>query len=322
VARYELEFVESSFPPPGSLPPPSGRPSLRPSHAELWSGVGLVLISAVAFSAKAVGAKLLYREGLDAVSVLTLRMGLSLPVFALSAFLNERRAKPLERRAWFEIVALGAGLYYGSALTDFWGLLDVSAGLERVILFTYPTWVVLFSSVLLRERLRARQFTALIITYAGIALAFASEHVSTPLAWRGAGWVLLSSVLYAGYLVGGTRHIRRMGAQRFTALALTFASATTVAHFALSGRSLPAWSPRVYGLGLGMALLCTVLPTFALAAGIRRIGPSSSAILGTIGPVSTLGLAFALLGEPIHGMQVLGTLMVLAGATWLAFRPR
>jgi len=288
----------------------------------MWSGVGLVLLSAVAFSAKAVGAKLLYREGLDAVSVLTLRMGLSLPVFALSAFLNESRAARLDARAWLEIAALGAGLYYGSALTDFWGLLDVSAGLERVILFTYPTWVVIFSSMLLRERLRARQLSALIITYAGIALAFASEHVATPLAWRGAGWVLLSSVLYAGYLVGGTRHIRQIGAQRFTALALTFACTTTVVHFALSGRSLPTWNPRVYCLGLGMALLCTVLPTFALAAGIRRIGPSSSAILGTLGPVSTLGLAYLLLGEPIHGLQAVGTLLVLAGATWLAFRPR
>lgn len=77
--------------------------------------------------------------------------------------------------------------------------------------------------------------------------------------------------------------------------------------------------PReVYELGLLLAFLATVLPTFLLAAGIRRIGPGPAGIAGTVGPVSTVFLAHAFLGEPVTLPQVAGALLVLAGATLVA----
>lgn len=280
-----------------------------------------MLLSSIGFSAKAVMAKLLYRQGLSAETVLALRMGLALPLFAFSVLRKERRAAPLGARRWLAIVALGAGLYYASALADFLGLRDVSAGLERVILFTYPTWVVLLAWLALRDRLRARQLLALLITYCGIAIAFAGEQHGGVRAWRGAAWVLLSSLTYAAYLVAGTRYIHKLGAERFTAIALSAACVAAILRFLLSDAPLPPLRAEVVGLGAALALISTVLPTFALAVGIRRIGPGSSAILGTLGPVSTLVLANWFLGEPIRALQVIGTLFVVAGATWLALKP-
>ncbi len=283
----------------------------------MWLGTVLVLVSSIAFSAKAVMAKLLYREGLDPETVLALRMGLSLPVFLFSAWRTERRAEPLTRNRLVAIALLGSVLYYGSALADFWGLRFVSAGLERLILFTYPSWVLLLSWLVLKDRVRGQQLLALALSYSGIALAVTGEHSEDTHTLLGGALVLGSAVAYAAYLVGGTRYIRAIGAERFTALALSAACLAALLHFGVSHRSLPHFSPRIGVLGLAMALLSTVLPAFALAGGIRRIGPTSAAIVGTVGPVSTLGMAFLFLGEPISPTQVLGTGLVLAGVSWL-----
>ena len=74
----------------------------------------------------------------------------------------------------------------------------------------------------------------------------------------------------------------------------------------------------LYVLGVLLALVATVAPTFLLAAGIRRIGPAPAAIAGTIGPVSTVGMAHVFLGDPITLPQVGGALLVLLGANLVA----
>ena len=293
----------------------------RPSRRAALTGSALVMLSSIAFSGKAVMAQLMYREGAEPITVLALRMGFALPVFLLAASLPARDARPLSRREWGAALSLGGVAYYLSAAFDFMGLRFISAGLERLILFTYPTLVVLMSGVVLRERIGRKQLLALGITYGGIALVFRSELRSgspSEHAFVGAGLVFASAITYAAYLVGSTRYIRRLGAQRFTAVALSAASVSTLLHFATTGQPLLGHPASIYGLGLAMALLATVLPAFALAAGIHRIAPSVAAILGTIGPVSTLFLAHWFLGEPISPMQLLGTALVLLGATLVA----
>jgi drug/metabolite transporter (DMT)-like permease len=283
----------------------------------------LVVLSSIAFSGKAVMAKLLYRQGVDPITVLALRMGFSLPLVAVAAWWTGRSAPPLARRDLGAALLLGGVAYYLSALGDFLGLRFISAGLERLILFTYPTLVVLLSSVVLRERIGRWQLVSLVVTYAGVTLVFRAEssHVAAAPSgqlWLGSALVFGSAVTYASYLVGSTRYIRRLSAERFTSLTLSAAAVTTLLHFAATARPLLGYSSSVYGLGAAMALVATVLPAFALAEGIRRIGPSASAILGTIGPVSTLFLAHSFLGEPILPMQLVGTALVLVGATVVA----
>jgi drug/metabolite transporter (DMT)-like permease len=302
--------------------PASGAGKRARRATALW-GAGLVVASAVAFSAKAVVAKRMYAEGVDAITTLSLRMAFAAPVYVVVAIWSSRGARALTRRERLGIAALGGAGYYGSAALDFIGLRYVSAGLERLILFTYPTIVVLLSAVALGEPVRKHQVAALVVTYAGIALMLRSEldssgtHVAL-----GSALIFASSVLYASYLVGSTGLIRRLGSRRFTALALLAATAGVLLHCVLSGRSLSGHSGTVYGFGLLMGLVCTVFPTFALAEGIQRLGPGPSAILGTVGPVSTLFLAHWVLREPITALQVGGTVLVLAGATAVAWRSR
>jgi drug/metabolite transporter (DMT)-like permease len=70
---------------------------------------------------------------------------------------------------------------------------------------------------------------------------------------------------------------------------------------------------RVYALSIAMAIFSTVLPVFLLAAGIRMIGSGRASMVGAIGPVSTIFMAYMFLGESISAPQIAGSLLVLAG---------
>ena len=282
-------------------------------------GVLLVFISGVAFSTKAILVKLAYRHGVDSVSLLALRFGFSAPFFAVAAFGGRFKGKlptPLTRRDQLSIVGLGVLGYYLASLTDFIGLRYISAGLERLILFIYPTLVVVIESWLFKVRLGRRQTIALVLTYAGIALAFQGElgnyGSDVP---RGAAWVFACALTYALYLLGAGRMVPKLGSQRFTALALLAATGAVLVHALVVHAQILGLPPAAYSLGLIMALLSTVLPAFLLARGIALIGSGPAAIVSTVGPVSTILLAYFFLQEPISSTELLGTALVIFGAT-------
>lgn len=289
------------------------------------TGLALVIIAAVAFSAKAVFVKLAYRYGVDAVTLLTLRMAFAMPVFAYIAWIQERRADArLPPPQMAAVVALGLVGYYLASLLDFTGLRYISAGLERMILFAYPTLTVVFGMLLLGQRPGRRMPLALALSYAGIALAVLHEvrlsegHV----AW-GTALVFGSAMAYALYLVGSGHMIGRLGTARFTAHAMLVSCAAVIVQFLLTRPVTALVQPvPVYALGLAMALMSTVLPAFLMSAGIRRIGAGPAAMAASVGPCSTLVLAALVLGEPITAVQLAGLALVLLGVGLISVRPR
>lgn len=284
-------------------------------------GVVLVFVSSVAFSTKAVLVKLAYRHGVDAVSLLALRFGFSAPLFALGAgFGRGQRITPRDAGI---IVLLGVLGYYAASLTDFIGLRYISAGLERLILFIYPTLVVFVEAAFFGARIGRRQVLSLVVTYGGIALAFSGElgNLGSDVP-RGAAWVVACAVTYGLYLLGAGRMVPKLGSQRFTSLALLAATAAVLIHAAATGAKLLGLAPAVYGIGLTMALVATVAPAFLLARGIALLGSGPAAIVSTVGPVSTILLAYVFLGEPITLLEVAGTALVVFGATLVAGSPK
>ncbi|HEY6079336.1 MAG TPA: DMT family transporter [Polyangiaceae bacterium] len=317
-------ILDSSIPAaPSPLAASLGRPSLRARRREAFWGALCVVGSAVAFSAKAVIAKLGYRHGADPATLLALRMGLSLPFFAVAAVVTSRGRAALPGRDVGKIVLLGVLGYYLASVLDFYGLAYISAGLERLILFVYPTLVVVLGAIVFRTRITRRTVVALGLTYAGIALAVKSEAAgaSGHDAWLGVSLIFGCALSYACYLLGSGRLIPRIGSLRFSALALIVSALAMLLHFAVVGGSFLGHPPVVYLDGLVLALVCTVLPVFLLAEGIRRIGAGPASIIGAVGPVSTILLAHWVLGEPIHAMQAVGTALVLLGATVVARAP-
>ncbi|HKO50743.1 MAG TPA: DMT family transporter, partial [Polyangiaceae bacterium] len=315
---------ESAPPAPLSAGAPSDPGSTESTrHARaLLIGALLVFVSSIAFSTKAILVKLAYRQGIDSVSLLALRFGFSAPFFAYAAFGGRLRGKlprPLTRRDAATIIALGVLGYYLASLSDFIGLRYISAGLERLILFVYPTLVVVLEAALFKIRLGRRQVLALFITYAGIFLAFRGEVGSfgsdVP---RGAAWIFGSALTYAIYLIGAGQMVPKLGSQRFTALALLSATSAVLLHAWLGGAKILGLPPVAYLIGSTMAIVATVLPAFLLARGIALIGSGPAAIISSVGPVSTILLAYLVLQEGISPSEFLGTALVIIGATLVA----
>ena len=283
--------------------------------ANSW-GILLALLAAFGFSLKAIFIKLAYPYGVDAITLLALRMGFALPVFLWVGLAGRKAGGSLTRQDWGKLFLLGCLGYYGASILDFWGLEYISAGLERLILFTYPTLTILIGVLFQGKAFTRREGGAIALCYTGIGFAFMHDLNlgDTRSVLIGGALVFASSVSYAFYLSGSGPMIARLGAMRFAALAMLFSSAVTLIHF-LAVQPLTAFIQPlpVYGWALAMALFATVIPVFALSAAIRRIGAGPASLFGMVGPILTIGFGWWLLGEPISIEQTIGAIFVVLG---------
>jgi drug/metabolite transporter (DMT)-like permease len=281
----------------------------------LLAGVALAVAGSILFSGKAIVVKLAYRYGVDPITLIALRMVFSLPFFVVAYLLASRGAPALAKGDHLRLIALGVLGYYLASYLDFLGLQYVSAALERLILFLNPTIVLLISAFFLAKRIRRLDWLALSVAYAGIVLAFWHDvQFEGGQIVLGSALVFGSAVCYAVYLVSGGELVKRLGAIRLTSYSMCVSSLAVFVHFAVvnSWTSLDQPAP-VYWLSLLNAVLCTVLPVFAMMLAIERIGAGRASMAAMVGPIATIGLAFVFLGEPVSGWQLAGTLLVLAG---------
>jgi drug/metabolite transporter (DMT)-like permease len=280
-------------------------------------GVIFALFAAVGFSAKAILIKLAYLDDVDAITLLALRMVFSVPFFvAVAIWVNRRHAEPLKRQDWIAVLILGLLGYYLSSFLDFLGLQYISAGLERLILFLYPTMTVILSALICQRAIGRKVIAAMVLSYAGILLVFLHDvNMSQGQGvLLGGALVFASTLSYSAYLVGAGHAIARIGATRFTAYAMVVASVASLLQFGLTHPLAALDLPlRVYELSVAMAIFSTVLPVFLLSYAIRRIGSGNSSLIGSFGPVVTIGLAYAFLNEDISLLQIAGSALVLAG---------
>jgi drug/metabolite transporter (DMT)-like permease len=294
------------------------------------SGVLFALAGAICFSTKAIFVKLAYANtSVDAVTLLGLRMIFSLPFFLISAIISSRQSDNVQFTSsqWISIAFVGCIGYYVSSLLDFLGLQYVSAGMERLILFIYPTLVLVISSVVFKVKIKTYQWLAILITYIGLVVAFWGEakfDSSNPDFYKGALLIFACAITYAIYIVGSGRVIPQVGAAKFNSYAMSFACIAVVLHFLVANGSQSLFNLEndVYFYSLSMAILGTVIPSYLVTAGIKRVGSDNAAIIGSVGPVSTIIQAYFFLDEPILALQLLGTGLILAGVLMISRKPK
>ena len=281
------------------------------------TGITLALFATIAFSLRPVLIKLAYGYVRDPITLVALRMMFSLPFFLAAALWSARggRASRLSLRELLAVFGLGAVGYYVASTLDYLGLQFVTAGIGRLLLFLYPTIVVLLSAVFFKRPVRRRDVAALLVSYTGVALvlsaAMGGENLDLA---AGAALVFGSAVAYAVYLVIGAELTKRIGAIRFAALAVSAACFCSILQFALlrplSALVLPH---AVYGLTFIIAAVCTVIPVFMTAEALRRIGANQVAMIGGIGPVSAIVFGAVVLGESLTVIQLAGAALVILG---------
>ncbi|VWX57148.1 EamA domain-containing membrane protein RarD [Burkholderiales bacterium 8X] len=286
-------------------------------HPEIGKGLTLAVLGAMAFSGKAIIVKLAYRHGVDAVTLIMLRMLFALPLFLVMAWWAGRGKPALTGHDWIGVLGLGFSGYYLSSFLDFAGLAYISASLERLILYLNPTLVLLFGWMVYRRRITWRQVAGMAISYAGVLVVFGHElQISQG---SGAAWgtflVFLSAITYAGYLVASGEYVKRLGSLRLVGLASSVACVLCIAQFlvlrpigGIADIALP-----VIWLSILNATVCTALPVLALMMAIERIGPAMAAQTGMVGPLSTILLGVLILGEPFTAWVAAGTVLVISG---------
>lgn len=290
-------------------------PTAVSDRSPLLAGLALAITGAVLFSTKAVVAKLLYRYHIDAVTLIAFRMLFSVPCFAAVALWKMRTEAPLSWPDRWRLLFLGLIGYYLSSMLDFLGLQYISVGLERLILFLTPTFVLLMSTVWLKHRISRVEWLALATSYAGIVFVFAHDlRGGQGSVAAGSALVLGSAVSYALYLLLTGEMVKRIGSLRLVAYAMCVSSVACIAQFfVLRPAALLIQPAPVYWLSLVNGIFCTILPVFMTMIAVRRIGAATASQAGMIGPVSTLALGALILDEPVTAIQLAGTGLVLGG---------
>ena len=290
------------------------------------TGAALAFLAAAAFSLKAIFVKLAYIYGVDAVTLLALRMIFALPMLLAAAWWSARQSPlRLTKRDWGALLFLGFSGYYLSSLLDFLGLQYITAGLERLILFLYPTIVALISVFLFGRKIGWRGIVCLALSYIGIAFAAAHDIEASGDARRvliGGGLIFACTISYAIYITGSGQVVGRLGATRFAALATTVACLCIVTQFLLTHSFQQLDQPwQVYAYAGAMAVVSTVLPIFLTSKAIQMIGAARVSMIGAVGPIATIFFGWSLLGESVSIPQMVGAAFVLTGVMLVARKP-
>jgi len=281
-------------------------------------GVALAIVGTLVFSFRPILVKLVYvTYPVSPVTLLFLRMSIALPFFLVVAWWLRGDEPRLTGLDWTKVAALGFIGYYAASFLDFIGLKYVGAGIGRLILYLYPTLVLLISFVFLHRRATRRQLMALVITYAGVALILSSQTQGSAegrLFLMGASFVFASSLFYATYLVAGGEMVRRIGSMRFTAYSMAVATLPAVIQFfALEPMSALDLPNRVWLYAILLATFTTVLPLFIQAEALKRIGAAEFALIGALGPVSVAVTSALGLDERFTLIQAAGGALVICG---------
>jgi drug/metabolite transporter (DMT)-like permease len=293
-------------------------------------GLCFAVAGAAFFSIRPILVKFAYQENIDSVTLLALRMLFSAPFYIalLVYFLQDNSSKSLERKKHIDTkllamtTVIGLMGYYAASLLDLYGLLYISAQLERLLLFTYPTLVVIFGAIFFAKPIKGNIVIALIFSYGGIATIFIHdfEQFGSDII-KGGIFVGLSTIVFAFYVLFGKEIINKIGSRMFTCIAMIAASTGIFIHFLITNNlSDLHTSNKVYFISFAIAIFCTIIPSFFISEAIARIGPDKTSITGTIGPVFTTLFAVTLLNEVFTVYHAIGMFLVIIGVSVLGYK--
>lgn len=317
---------------PVTLPSPPTSETERHVVGYALAGVGATL-----FSMKAIIIKLAYGTGaapaVDAITLLSLRMAFALPVYFGIGVWSWRDRKRDGRvlpdfRQMAMVGLIGILGYYIASYADFVALGFITAQFERLILFTYPIFVMVLGALFFGGRITRWGVAALCLSYAGIAFIYAKGEIATGAdVTLGAGLMLLTALSFSLYQLFAKRWLNMIGSRVFTCIAMSGAGIAALAHFSVrmaadgsfAALDLPV---HIIWLGAALALFSTILPSFMLNAAIERIGPQAVSMIGTVSPVATIIMAIFMLGEPFALSDAAGTALVLFGVGLFTYKNR
>jgi drug/metabolite transporter (DMT)-like permease len=289
-------------------------------------GYGFAFGGATLFSTKGVFIKLAFAQGASIEATLALRMLMALPVYLVilvGLLMRDPKLRALLTPGrTMAAMAVGALGYYLSSYLDFAGLAFVSAQYERLVLFTYPFFVLLFGVWFFGDRMNWKLVPAMLLSYSGLLVIFAWNLTVAPQGLLvGTLLVLASAMTFALYQHLAKQQMLVLGSMLFTCIGMSTAAVFAITQSLLRDGvyAYASFSPSLWAIGLMLGIFGTVLPSFLLNGGIARIGARASSSTASFGPIVTIVLAVVVLGEHFTWVHAVGTTLVLLGS-WLFAR--
>lgn len=255
----------------------------------------------------------LYGAGMSVDSVLFYRYLLAVVMLG-TLMLFRRQSFALKRSDLLPLSVMGL-LFSFSSLFLFQSYNYMDAGIASTILFLYPVLVAVIMAVGFREKVTLLTALSILLAFTGIALLYKGGDGRT-LSLVGVVLVFLSSLCYAVYIVGVNRSsLRALTTEKLTFYALLFGLSVYVVRlrFCADLQAIPA--PHLWANALSLALFPTIVSLVTMAAAIRRIGSTPTAILGALEPVTALFFGVAVFGERLTPRIVAGVVLILIAVT-------
>lgn len=285
-------------------------------------------VSAFLFSSKAIFIKQAYSltTSLDAITLMAIRMGIALPFFLAICWFFRHQNRNIRPKDILYLISVGLLGYYISSWLDFYGLMFITASLERIILFLYPTLTVVASSFILKQKLSSKTIFALVLSYGGTVIMLQEQKMLPDQHnfWFGASLVFASAIAFACYLLLTPPLIKKFGSWNLTGLSLSAACIGTLIHFLVVTshplQLLTTLPTQVIWYGICLGLFVTVLPTLLLILSIEYVGATQSAIISSISPIITILFSVLLLGEHLNTIQWLGCFLNIFGVMLITLK--
>ena len=280
-------------------------------------GILVVFLATVFLSTKSIWAKLIYLDSLSPLNVLVCRAVLSLPFFLIPMIRFDWNS--VNRSKVFKYSFLGAILYVSSSITDFIGLLYISASLERAVLFTFPIYVFLLSSDL--SRITFSKVVLIVSTVLGLAIMFnptVDNHLTDTLI--GISLVLLSAIFWALFIIYSKRAVSNISSTIFTSTYMCITTVLLLLSFIIDSKNFTTFSTlqthtMIYLVFL--AIFCSIIPSYLMSFGLKRINASLAAVISAMGPIVTLALDVVILNHNLALNEIIGAIIVTACVTCL-----
>lgn len=280
-------------------------------------GILVVFLATVFLSTKSIWAKLIYLDSLSPLNVLVCRAVLSLPFFLIPMIRFDWNS--VNKSKVFKYSFLGAILYVSSSITDFIGLLYISASLERAVLFTFPIYVFLLSSDL--SRITFSKVVLIVSTVLGLAIMFnptVDNHLTDTLI--GILLVLLSAIFWALFIIYSKRAVSNISSTIFTSTYMCITTVLLLLGFIIDSKNFTTFltlQTHTIIYLVFLAIFCSIIPSYLMSFGLKRINASLAAVISAMGPIVTLGLDVVILNHNLALNEIIGAIIVTACVTCL-----
>ena len=276
-----------------------------------FSGALFVLFSATGFGAMAIFGKVAFASGASTSTVLFLRF-LSAGVLMVALMAVLRLPWPRGKDLYI-LIGMGALGYAGQAFFFFSALHHATAGLTGLLLYLYPSLVIVGSAAIGRRKLTFIKVLLALVSLFGIVLTVSNGIAGTP---KGIAFGIGAALIYTIYILVGEKVTSRTGAISAGCVIMLSGAAVFGTVIVIQGPCYPIGLDGWLAVA-SIAIFSTLMPIVFFFAGMRRLGAGDASTLSTLEPVVTLLLAFFFLGETLGSVQALGAALVIVAVVIL-----